>query len=137
MSGIHQHYSEEIRIKSNDINFVRAILVLLNVGCAWTNLNQTNFDLVSFLVTLSKFHKVGLFLFFLLHFSTRGVLCEKVFLELSQNSQENACARVSFLIKLQASGSGISVFLNTFFTEHLWTNVFKAILMLKTSEMSK
>ena len=26
----------------------------------------------------------------------------KVFLEISQNSQENTCARVSFLIKLQA-----------------------------------
>ena len=29
---------------------------------------------------------------------------KKVFLESSQNSQENTCARVSFLIKLQASG---------------------------------
>ena len=28
----------------------------------------------------------------------------KVFLEISQNSQENACARVSFLIKFQALG---------------------------------
>ena len=27
---------------------------------------------------------------------------EKVFLKISQNSQENTCARVSFLIKLQA-----------------------------------
>ena len=27
-----------------------------------------------------------------------------VFLEISQNSQENTCARVFFLIKLQASG---------------------------------
>ena len=32
---------------------------------------------------------------------TRGVLCKKVFLEISQNSQENTCARVFFLIKLQ------------------------------------
>ena len=32
-----------------------------------------------------------------------GVLQEKVFLEISQNSQENSCVRVSFLIKLQAS----------------------------------
>ena len=32
------------------------------------------------------------------------VFCKKVFLEISQNSQENTCARVSFLIKLQASG---------------------------------
>ena len=29
---------------------------------------------------------------------------KKVFLEILQNSQENACARVSFLIKLQVSG---------------------------------
>ena len=29
---------------------------------------------------------------------------KKVFLEIAQNSQENTCARVSFLIKLQASG---------------------------------
>ena len=34
--------------------------------------------------------------------ATRGALWEKVFLEISQNSQENTCARVSFLIKLQA-----------------------------------
>ena len=29
--------------------------------------------------------------------ATRGVLLKKVFLEISQNSQENTCARVSFL----------------------------------------
>ena len=29
---------------------------------------------------------------------------KKLFLEISQSSQENACARVSFLIKLMASG---------------------------------
>ena len=28
---------------------------------------------------------------------------KKLFLEISQNSQENTCARVSFLIQLQAS----------------------------------
>ena len=31
----------------------------------------------------------------------RGVLCKKVVLEISQNLQENTCARVSFLIKLK------------------------------------
>ena len=36
--------------------------------------------------------------------ATRGVLWKKVFLEISQYSQENTCARVSFIIKLQASG---------------------------------
>ena len=33
-----------------------------------------------------------------------GVLLEKVFLQISQNSQENTCVRVSILIKLRASG---------------------------------
>ena len=46
--------------------------------------------------------------------ATRGVLCKTVFLETSQNSQENTCARVCVLIKLQALG---------FFTEHLWKTV--------------
>ena len=33
------------------------------------------------------------------------VFCKKkMFLEISQNSQENTCANASFLIKLQASG---------------------------------
>ena len=44
---------------------------------------------------------------------------KKVFLEISQNSQENTCARVSFLIKLQALGL-CEIHKNTFFTEHLW-----------------
>ena len=35
--------------------------------------------------------------------ATRNVLWKKVFLEISQNAQENTCARVSFLIKLHAS----------------------------------
>ena len=33
-----------------------------------------------------------------------NVFCKKVFLEISQNSRENTCVRVSFLIKLQAQG---------------------------------
>ena len=32
------------------------------------------------------------------------MFCKKVFLEISQNSQENTRARVSFLIDLQDSG---------------------------------
>ena len=47
------------------------------------------------------------------------MLCKKKFLQILQNSQENACARVSFLVKLKASvcnfilkrDSGTSVFL--------------------------
>ena len=59
---------------------------------------------------------------------------KNVFLEISQNSQENFCASVSFLIKLQAcnfikketlaqvfSCEFYEISKNTFFTEHLWT----------------
>ena len=60
---------------------------------------------------------------------------KKVFLEISQNSQENTCGRVSFLIKLQAPPATLlkkrlwhrcfpvnfAKFLRPpFFTEHLW-----------------
>ena len=37
--------------------------------------------------------------------ATGGVLGKKMFLKISQNSQGNTCARVSFLIKLKASGN--------------------------------
>ena len=36
--------------------------------------------------------------------ATIGALWKKMFLEISQNSQENTCAGVSLLINLQASG---------------------------------
>ena len=42
--------------------------------------------------------------------SRPDVFCKKVFLEISQNSQKNTCARVSFLIKLQASGISKNTF---------------------------
>ena len=46
--------------------------------------------------------------------ATRGVLYKKVFLEILQNSQENTCARASFLINF------IKIPVNfVFFTEHL------------------
>ena len=56
----------------------------------------------------------------------RGVLWKKVFLKISQNSQENTCARASFLIKLVFSCEFCEIFKNTFFTEHLWTNPFRS-----------
>ena len=40
-------------------------------------------------------------IFYALEAATRGVLYKKVILEISQNSQENACARASFLLGLQ------------------------------------
>ena len=41
-------------------------------------------------------------------------LLKKVFLKISQNSQQNTCARVSLLIKLQASETGFLTFLTKF-----------------------
>ena len=38
--------------------------------------------------------------------ATRTCSVKKMFLKISQNSQENKCARVSFLIELQTSASG-------------------------------
>ena len=69
---------------------------------------------------------------------------KKVFLEISQNSQENTCARVSFLITLQAQSATLLKmrpwrrcfpvnfvkFLRTLFaTTHLWW------LLLKRTKM--
>ena len=65
--------------------------------------------------------------------ATTGVLCKKVFLEISQYSPENTCAKVSFLIKLQPSGvqlyqkrdSGISLPVQSPLLEHVG-NMFTA-----------
>ena len=66
--------------------------------------------------------------------ATWGVPQKKVFLEISQNWQENTCAIVSFLIKLQAEACNFikketlaqvfscqfcKISKNTFFLEHL------------------
>ena len=51
---------------------------------------------------------------------------KNVFLKLSRNSQENTCARVSFLIKLQAtllkkeSGTGVFLLILLNFQEHFF-----------------
>ena len=47
-----------------------------------------------FLLSVHRFYLL------VLEAATRSVLQEKVFLEISQNSQENICTRVFFLIKL-------------------------------------
>ena len=49
--------------------------------------------------------------------ATRGVLWEKVFLEISENSQENTCSRVSSVPDLFSS----EISKTTFFSEHLRT----------------
>ena len=75
---------------------------------------------------------------------------KKVFLEISQTSQENTCARVSFLIKWQAAPATLlknrpwhrcfsvnfAKFLRTpFFTEHLWWLLFVIITFSSASPL--
>ena len=60
---------------------------------------------------------------------------KKIFWKISQNSQENTCARVSLLIKLQASGlfscKSCEIYKNIFFKEHLWaTNSIRYFVLL-------
>ena len=58
--------------------------------------------------------------------ATRGVLCKKVFLEISQNSLENTCTGVSFLISFVKKETLAQMFFcefyeiskNIFFTEY-------------------
>ena len=53
--------------------------------------------------------------------TTGGVLWKKVFLKISQNSQENTCVEVSFIINLQASVFACEFcenYKNTFFAKH-------------------
>ena len=51
---------------------------------------------------------IGFTIFHLSKAATGGVLLEKVFLEILQNSQENTCAKVSFLIKAEVTASYLS-----------------------------
>ena len=74
-----------------------------------------------FVVKIYHYHK---FILCFLEVVVRRCSVKKVFLKISQNSQENTCARVSFLIKLQVLHRCFPVnfakFLGTpFFIEHL------------------
>ena len=92
-------------------------LYFLSLNIDWSSFNNNNSACLNsikltFPVKQFFFRSVG------------GVLLKKVFLEISQNSQENTCARVSFLIKLQTLAQVFScefceISKNTFFTEHL------------------
>ena len=66
----------------------------------------------------------------MLRAATRDIQWKKVFLEISQNSQKNTCARLSFLIKKRAGGlqlylkrgSGAGVFLRILLS--FWKHLF-------------
>ena len=78
-----------------------------------------------------------------------GVLWEKMLLNILQNPQENACARVSFLIKLQGnfikketlaqvfSCEFFEISKNTFFIEHLWVTVSRSTLLKEKFFLNK
>ena len=80
--------------------------------------------------------------------ATRGFLCKKVFLEVSQNSQETICTRVSFFNKVaglrplfkketlvkEFSCEFWEIFKNTFLTEHLWTTASNFWILRSSSQ---
>ena len=74
---------------------------------------------------------------------TRSCSVKKKFLKFSQNSQENSCARASFLMKLQTSDNFIQkgalahllsyefceIFMNTFFIDHIRWLLFEYVFI--------
>ena len=62
------------------------------------------------MINKSKFNKEGV---------ARRCSVKKMFLKISQNSQENTCARVSFLVKLQEILNFAKFLRAPFFIEHL------------------
>ena len=87
-------------------------------------------------------------IFVLIEAATEGVLQEKIFLEISQNSQENTCARFSFLIKSQGSACNFikkealgqmfsckycEISKITFLTEHLRASAFVLNVLTKAT----
>ena len=60
----------------------------------WRNIVEINLDMNHLEISASELVSAEA--------AVRGVLYEKVILKISQDSQENICATISFLIKLQA-----------------------------------
>ena len=65
---------------------------------------------------------------------------KKVLLKISQNSQENTCARVCFLVKLQNENLTQVFFVNfakfsrtAFFTKHLWWLLLTPVTYIRSS----
>ena len=85
--------------------------------CNSLNLLSLSPQLLCYILGFSQLN-LNNFLFFvaafspLLKSSRPDAFCKNVFLEISQNSQENTCARVSFLMKLQAWGLHESTFVS-------------------------
>ena len=113
----------EIQIGDN-VGYVNQWKARLKVYVVWT---QMKFLMIILKVIISF---ISFIITFTTEAATRSVLWKKGFFKMLQNSQENTCARVSFLIKLQAKKETLAqvfscefcnIFKNTFFTEHLRT----------------
>ena len=114
-----------------DFDFPILLIVLFACFLSFINI----FNVIGFLCYLEKryFVEKEFSLWFISEAVVRRCSVEKVFLEVSQNLQENTCARVSFLIKLPEACNFIKketmaqvfscefykISKNTFFTEHL------------------
>ena len=90
---------------SNDVSRRKNLLVLI------TELRNSH------LITLLKTYRS----------SHRRCSVKKVFLKISQNSQENTCVRVSFWLNLQVTGNFLWILWN--FEEHLLQNTSGGLLL--------
>ena len=100
---------EEFKLKKNEDKNL-SFLLKTTTDCKFLSQNLRPF-------LIKKFYFL-VYIFEYIETVVRRSSVKKVFLEISLNSQENSCARVSFLIKLQTLGLKISK--NTFCTKHLW-----------------
>ena len=73
-----------------------------NIAIDWFTKNEMIINPDKFQAIILDKKKSNLTNILLTEAVVRRCSVKKVFLEMSQNSQENTCARVSFLIKLQA-----------------------------------
>ena len=82
---------------------LRSSLFLIKLNTYFQEHLRTAASVTKRLMFFLTYHSSQIFVYTLnqTEAATRSVLSSDVFLVISQNSHENACARVSFLIKLQ------------------------------------
>ena len=81
--------------------FQKDVLPLESFSIKWIKIMNSCLNIVFILIIYHKFYTfIDHSNFLFQEAATAGVLWKKVFLEISQNSQENTCGRVSFLITL-------------------------------------
>ena len=101
---ITQKNSEAVPLEKNKLNKIYTNLFGKNLS-QWNNIAWAN--MVN--IPVKRIYRCILLLSWVYNYQNieavvKRCSAKKVFLEISQNSQENTCANASFLIKLQASG---------------------------------